>query len=216
MKTACCCASGLWISSLASAILFNSINSQPYPSQCIQLNISSIGFSVLILVINILLPFVICSVSYIRILSIAKMHSRRVENQERPPHITTSNTVKNLRESRNKKAKRTISFLVGTFAVFCLPFSVFHIIDAISRKYLYEHYIEMFVKWLSYCNSTFNWALYAFSNREFKFPLLELIPRGIRRLIDRNYSNTVVVLSGAWTERETSLTCDYYNKMKRI
>lgn len=203
MTTACTVATSLWILSFGSAVLFYSISDQPFPNQCIQFRVNSIEFSVLLLLMDIVFPFIVCCVSYLRILGIAKVQSQKVHQHE-IPRITINNTtntntnVKRLRESRNSKAKRTISFLLGAFAVFCLPFSMCHIIDAVHPgSYPYQQYIDTFAKWLSYFNSALNWALYTFSNKEFKLPLLGLIPFRIRRLINRSHSNAPSVLSVA-------------------
>lgn len=201
IQTACFIATSLWILSFGSAVLFYSISDQPFPNQCIQFRVTSLEFSVLILLINIVLPFIVCCISYIRILGIAKAQSLKVYQHEIPSNTTTttSGNVKKLRESRNSKAKRTISFLLGAFAIFCLPFSIYHIVDAVlsGSSYPSQHYIEMFAKWLSYFNSALNWALYTFSNKEFKLPLLGLIPLRIRQLMNRNHSNAAPVLTVA-------------------
>lgn len=165
----------LWVIGLASGALYFHILHQPFVQYCIQSNVDSIAFSILVLLVVIVIPFVICLISYRLIFVIANQQVQRIQFD---PSTIDGYTMERINErKRNSKAKKTISWLVGAFALFCLPFVFFHIIDAtLKLKYPYKKHVEQLVKWLSYLNSTCNWALYTLLNRELRGPLIALLP----------------------------------------
>lgn len=182
---------GLWILGAASGVLYFHILHQPFMLSCVISSVNSIGFSILFLIVDIVIPFVICLVSYARILIIARYQVRRIHLAQRPvTHINPS------QQAKYSKARKTISWLVGAFALSCLPFVIFHVIDAtLKLKYPYKDHVEHFVKWLSFLNSTCNWALYTLSNRELRPLVLAMLPECVSRLFQKqiNIGNAVVI-----------------------
>ena len=132
------------------------------PTSCSEFSASFSG-SIPLLVLGVLLPFGICLVVYFKIFRISRNQARKIAKV--PGWVT--NGGRNL--LRERKSARTLSLLVGTFAVCCLPFFIFHVIDAAYDESLpYRFYADSVVRWLSYINSASNWALYGFLNRDFR------------------------------------------------
>ena len=158
----------LWSFAVFSGIASYFIWTQPNPLVCSMLS-APLENSVLFMVFDLLLPFVICLATYAKIFQISRQQARKI--------ITTRSWVDGRSNSLSieRKSAKTLSLLVGAFAISFLSFLVFHAIDgAFEEKLSNRFYFGSVVKWLSFFNSTINWALYGFLNAEYRQALSKL------------------------------------------
>ena len=74
-----------------------------------------------------------------------------------------------------KKPAKTLSLLVGAFAICFLPFLVFHAVDrALEEKLPNRLYVGSVVKWLAFSNSAIKWALYGVLNVDYRKALIKI------------------------------------------
>lgn len=184
----------LWAIGTLSGVFYYHVLDQPHTHRCIQSNVTSPEHAIVILLLNIFIPFLICLVAYHRIFVIAKQQAKRHEQQKHLNNQTNDFTFQEQinQKNRNSKAKKTISWLVGAFALFCLPFVIYHVMDATLRpRFEYKSQLEHIVKWISFMNSTCNWALYTLFNRELRGPLLALLPDCVSYIL--GYRNRIEI-----------------------
>ena len=158
----------LWSFALLSGIVSYFIWTQPNPLVCSMLT-APLEKSVLILVFDLLVPFTICLITYAKIFQISRQQARKITATQgwvcRRSHSL----------SMTKKSGKTLSLLVGAFAICFLPFLVFHAVDgALEEKLSNRLYVGSVVKWLAFSNSAINWALYAVLNVEYRKVLIKI------------------------------------------
>ena len=150
----------IWSFAVFSGIASSFIWKQPDPLVCSMLA-SPLESSVLFLVFDLLevllVPFVICLLTYAKVFQISRQQARKI--------IITQGWIdrKNNPLSMVWKSTKTLSLLVGAFAASFLPFLVFHAIDgALEEKTPHCFSYASVVKWLTFANSAINWALYCY------------------------------------------------------
>ena len=158
----------LWTFALMNGIGSFFIWEQFDRSVCVELP-APLRSSVPLLVVNILLPFGICILTYGKIYHISRRQARRI--------IATSSWFSKGGRSfaREKRSAKTLSLLVGVFAVCFMPFFVFHLLHSLYKNDVKnEFYVSNIVKWLAYLGPATNWALYGFLNREFRGTFIKI------------------------------------------
>lgn len=159
----------LWVFAFFSGTATYFIWTQPNPEACSVLT-APLESTLVFLVLDLLLPSVICVFIYAKIFQISRKHANRLKR-------TTPGWVNEKGGSfiLVRKSTRTLGLLVGAFATAHLPFLVFHALDgAFEEKLPHRFYVGSVVKWLTFTSSTLNWALYGFLNREYKRALIKL------------------------------------------
>ena len=130
----------------------------------------SVEYAIPLLILDVVLPFVICVVAHCSIFRISLEHSHRISLL-----CGWAFSEHKIRLKREKKSALTLSVLVGTFAVTSLPFFIFHVVDvAYNEQVPYRYYASQVVKWFSYLNSASNWVLYGFLNHDFREVLFSM------------------------------------------
>ena len=158
----------LWSFTLFSGIASYFIWTQPNPLVCSMLT-APLERTVLFLVFNLLVPFAICLLAYAKIFQISRQQARKI--------TTTQGWVCRRSHSLSmaRKSAKTLSLLVGVFAICFLPFLVFHAVDgALEEKLPNQFYLGSVVKWLTFSNSAINWALYGVLNVEYRKELIKI------------------------------------------
>ena len=158
----------IWLFAFISGFISYFIWSRSRPLICADLS-APLTYSVLLLLFDLLAPFVICLFVYAKIFRISRQQARRINSTcrwiGREHHYT----------SQVKKSAKTLSILVGLFALAYLPFLIFHAIDgAFNEQLPNRFYFGGVVKWLVFANSSFNWAVYGFLNKEYRKALLKI------------------------------------------
>ena len=157
----------LWSFAVFSGIASYFIWTQPDPLACSILT-APLESSVLFLVFDLLLPFVICVLTYAKIFQISRQQVRKI--------ATTQGWIdrKNNPLFMLRKSAITLSVLVGAFAISFLPFLVFHAVDgALEENLPHRFYYGSVVRWLTFANSAINWALYGILNVEYRQALIK-------------------------------------------
>ena len=137
----------IWSFAVFSGIASSFIWKQPDPLVCSMLASpleSSVLFLVFDLLEGLLVPFVICLLTYAKVFQISRQQARRI--------IVAQGWIdrKNNPLSMVRKSAKTLSLLVGAFAASFLPFLVFHAIDgALEEKTPHRFYYGSVVKWLT-------------------------------------------------------------------
>lgn len=89
----------------------------------------------------------------------------RIETN-RSMSTSDQNDYRYMRLKRNRKAARMLGILVASFLICWLPYTVFF---PISFFYPIPNYLNLFIWWLGYLNSTINPFLYVYSNKNIRF-----------------------------------------------
>ena len=152
----------LWSFTLFSGIASYFIWTQPNPLVCSMLT-APLEYSVLFLVFDLLVPFVICLVTYAKVFQISRQQARKITATRRWVDRKSNSLF------RERKSAKTLSLLVGTFAITFLPFLIFHALDGAFEETLPNRfYFGSAVKWLTFSNSAINWSLYGILNLEYR------------------------------------------------
>ena len=158
----------LWSFALLSGITSYFIWTQPNPLVCAMLT-APLEKSVLFLVFDVLVPFTISLITYAKIFQISRQQARKITATQgwvcrRSHSLSTS-----------RKSAKTLSLLVGAFAICFVPFLVFHAVDgALEEKLPHRLYFGSVVKWLTFFNSSINWALYGVLNVDYRKALIKI------------------------------------------
>lgn len=177
----------LWSFSFLSGISTYFIWVQSNPLVC-SILAAPLKSSVIFLVLNLLLPFIVCLLTYAKIFQISRYQARRISAARRWA-FQESNSFSPVRKSR-----KTLSLLVGSFAVGFIPFLVFHALDGAFEEELPNRFYFGFVtKWLTFANSATNWALYGLFNQDYRQGFIKILNalgcrcwEGGREVIPRN------------------------------
>lgn len=158
----------LWSFAFISGFISYFIWTQSHPLVCADLS-APLSSSVLLLVFNLLVPFVICLLMYAKIFRISRQQARKIASTRR----WVGGEHYNL--SQERKSAKTLGTLVGLFALAFLPFLIFHALDGAFEEQLPNRfYFGSVVKWLVFVNSAINWALYGFLNKEYREALFKI------------------------------------------
>ena len=151
-----------------------------------------IEYGIPLLLINVLVPFIVCIITYVKIFRISQTHVRNITMFEE--NCRNNNWVNGKRKHvikllLTRKSTVTLGLLVGSFTVCYFPFFIFHIIDGTLIEGLANrHYIENIMKWLIFVSNSTDWALYGLLNRDFR----QSIFRVLRKVTAKRNSVTVV------------------------
>lgn len=158
-------------------------------NECKSLSVG-LEYGIPLLLINVLLPYGTCIVTYTLIFRISRSHVRNITSFEE----NGNNVVKGRRKNiiallLTRKSTITLGLLVGSFTICCMPFFIFHVIDAVmEEKISYRYHSENVMKWLVFFSGSTNWALYGLLNRDFRQAMLKIL----RRFQVKNDSVTMV------------------------
>ncbi|XP_022809590.1 octopamine receptor 1-like [Stylophora pistillata] len=158
----------VWLFAFISGFISYFLWSQSHPLICADLS-APLSYSVLLLLFDLLAPFVICLFMYAKIFRISRQQARKITSTCRWIRGKHYNAL------QEKKSAKTLSILVGLFALAYLPFLIFHAIDgAFNEQFPNRFYFGSVVKWLVFANSTLNWAVYGFLNKEYRKALFKI------------------------------------------
>ena len=158
----------LWSFAFLSGLGSYFIWTQPNTLECAELS-APLTRSILLLVFNLLVPFVICLLTYAKIFHISRRQAKQI--------VATCRWIdrRNNYLSVERKSAKTLGILVGVFTFTYIPFLVFHALDgAFDEKLPNRFYIGSVVKWLTFGSSAINWALYGFLNKEYRAALCKI------------------------------------------
>lgn len=181
----------IWVYALISSIL--SFFAWKTPNALNPGFIISLTHAIPLLLLDILMPFIVCLVSYALIYRISRQHSCRIALL----CGWTPLDDHKIQIVKERKCAKTLSLLVGIFTICSLPFFVFHVVNVsrYNEKLPCRRYVSQIVKWLCYINCACNWALYGFLNQEFREVLFVMFKKCHLRIISLLQSNRVVPLS---------------------
>lgn len=158
----------LWSFAFLSGLGSYFIWTQPNPLECAELS-APLTRSVLLLVFNLLVPFVICLLTYAKIFRISRQQAKRIAATCR--WIERRNNYLSV----ERKSAKTLGILVGVFTFTYFPFLVFHALDgAFHEKLPNRFYFGSVVKWLTFVSSAVNWVLYGCLNKEYREALYRI------------------------------------------
>lgn len=182
----------LWLYGLFSGIYsFFIWNSKGSSVVCKHLS-APLEYAIPMLLINVLVPYIVCIVTNAKIFRISHTHIRNITQFE---ENCRNNTWVNGKRKHviklllTRKSTVTLGLLVGSFTVCCFPFFIFHTIDAaFYEKLSYRYYSENVMKWLFFIGTSTNWALYGLLNRDFRLAIFRIL----RKMTARKNSVTTV------------------------
>lgn len=180
----------LWIYAIMSGILsFIAWKTPNIPNPGFAI---SLTHAIPLLLLDILMPFIVCIVSYALIYRISRQHSCKIALL----CGWTPLDDHKMQIVKERKCAKTLSLLVGTFTICSLPFFVFHVVNVSSynERLPYRRYASQMVKWLCYVNCACNWALYGFLNQEFRKVLFVMFKKCHLRIKSLLQSNRLVPL----------------------
>ena len=152
----------LWSFAFCSGVGIYFIWEQPNPLVCSILT-APLESSIWFLVFDLLVPFAICLLTYAKVFQISRQQARKIIRTR----TWADGTINSL--TMERKSLKTLSLLVGGFAITFLPFLIFHALDgALEEKLPNRFYFGSAVKWLTFANSAMNWALYGFLNKDYR------------------------------------------------
>ncbi|XP_078349783.1 histamine H2 receptor-like [Oculina patagonica] len=158
----------LWSFAFFSGLGSYFIWTQPNPLECTELS-APLTKSILLMVFNLLVPFLICLLTNAKIFQISRQQARRIAATR--PWAERGNNFLFL----ERKSAKTLGILVGVFAITFLPFLVFHALDgAFEEKLPNRFYFGSVAKWLIFVSSAINWALYGYLNEEYREALYKI------------------------------------------
>jgi hypothetical protein len=115
-----------------------------------------------------LLPLIVIVVAYSNIFCVARKHAR---DMVRRSSISQEERYK--RVSRDLKAAKTISVVIGTFVCFWAPFIVVSV--CYSYKVPVDRGVATIVKWLSYVNALLNPLVYSCVDKQLRSLVIKII-----------------------------------------
>lgn len=158
----------LWSFAFFSGLGSYFIWTQPNPLECTELS-APLTKSILLMVFDLLVPFLICLLTYAEIFQISRQQARRIAATRRWEERGNNYL------SMERKSAKTLGILVGVFAITFLPFLVFHALDgAFEEKLPNRFYYGSVVKWLTFASSAINWALYGCLNQQYREALYKV------------------------------------------
>ncbi|XP_020893989.1 D(5)-like dopamine receptor [Exaiptasia diaphana] len=127
-------------------------------------------YALFVLMASFVLPLIVIVVTYSKIFCVARKHAREMVRRS---SISQETSEKFKRVSRDLKAAKTISVVIGTF-VFCwAPFLI------LSVCYAYKVKIHMDVanitKWMAYTNALLNPLVYSFVDKQLRSLVIKVI-----------------------------------------
>lgn len=163
------------------------------------------GFKWYLNIINVLIPFGIMVLLYIKIYVIARHHSRRMTSSQKTHEDNPTITDTLRRELRIAKA---LGVIVVCFLLCWLPYVVLNFIT-LNNTVIANCSIELadtISCWLAYCNSAINPGLYAYTNREYRRAFRSLLTSSPRNEDDmRSRSRTrSSIFNAVQTQRRTT------------
>ena len=94
----------------------------------------------------------------------SKIETNRCNSQSN----NENNDYRYMRLKRNRKAARMLGLLVAAFLICWLPYIIFFPISHFYPQ-LIPNYLNLFIWWLGYLNSTINPFLYVYSNKNIRW-----------------------------------------------
>ena len=95
----------------------------------------------------------------------------KIETHRTSSQVNENNDYRYMRLKRNRKAARMLGLLVAAFLICWLPYIVFFPISHFYPQ-LIPNYLNLFIWWLGYLNSTINPFLYVYSNKNIRLSFL--------------------------------------------
>lgn len=170
----------IWIYSITIAAI-NPLKWQDYP-----LFISLASFFV---------PLLIMVVAYSQIFHVALTHARSIRRVHPDQSITHRRVAENF--SRDLKAARTLSIVIGAFVACWCPFFVVTLVFTYCKSSCrIPSEVFVMVKWLPYSNSALNPLIYSCLNGNFRAAFKDVLRRiNVNRTVTHAHSVTIRQLS---------------------
>lgn len=106
-----------------------------------------------------------------RLLKIASSHAQQIRERKQ---IRPLGTCPALQPSSDTKAMRTVTILVGCFALSWSPFFVGSIVQAACWRCILHHVLEHYLWVLGLCNSLLNPLVYAYWQKEVRLQIYQM------------------------------------------
>ncbi|XP_031558800.1 alpha-1A adrenergic receptor-like [Actinia tenebrosa] len=125
-------------------------------------------YALFVFAASFLLPLIVIVVSYSKIFCVAQKHARDIVRRS-----SISQEEKFKRVSRDLKAAKTISVVIGTFVCFWAPFIV------VSVCYSFNVWVDFIfaniVKWLAYINALLNPLVYSCVDKQLRSLVIKIV-----------------------------------------
>lgn len=128
----------------------------------------STAYAIFVLMASFILPLIVIVVTYSKIFCVARKHARDMVRRS-----SISQEEKYKRVSRDLKAAKTISIVIGTFVCCWTPFMVLSICYAYTVNVHIT--IANIAKWSTYCNALLNPLVYSFVDKQLRSLVIKVI-----------------------------------------
>ena len=125
-------------------------------------------------------PLFIMILAYSQIFHVALTHVRNIRRINTDQSITNRGSVE--RFSRDLKASRTLSIVIGAFVICWCPFFVVGLLAVYCRSCQMFPKVSAMTKWLHYGNSAINPIIYSCLNRHFRLAFKVTLLRGYQKI----------------------------------
>lgn len=145
-------------------------------------------WSVMVIVTNVLIPFLFIVICYMYIYCIARTHLQRIKSERKSVRgslVTDSNDKRKQRKQRKEsKANVTIMIVIGLFIVCWFPSSIYYFLQMVCPHCFPESFtgstrdlVNALVKLLTFTSSLSNPIIYCWRSVEFRRAFIKIVTR---------------------------------------
>ena len=137
------------------------------------------NYSLFVSLASFFVPLLTMVFAYSRIFHIALKHTRSIRLVHSEQSISGRSVTENV--SRDLKAARTLSIVIGVF-VFCwCPYFVSTLVFVYCKTCKVPNEVYAMIKWLHYGNSALNPLIYSCLNKNFRAAFKDVLKRAVNR-----------------------------------
>lgn len=150
-------------------------------------------WSVMVIVTNVIVPFLVIVVCYLYIYFIARTHMQRINSERKSIRTSLTNKrvgAKERKEHKERKANVTIMIVIGIFVVCWFPSCIYYFLERVCPQCFPEGFastnkrgvINALVKILTFTSSFCNPIIYCWRSNDFRNAFIKILMRKSRNL----------------------------------
>ncbi|XP_031565310.1 D(2) dopamine receptor A-like isoform X2 [Actinia tenebrosa] len=148
-------------------------------------------WSVMVIVSNVIVPFLVIVLCYLYIYFIARTHMQRIKSERKSVRVSLTNKrigAKERKERKERKANVTIMIVIGVFVVCWFPSCIYYFLQKVCPQCFPEDFtasrgiINALVKILTFTSSFCNPIIYCWRSNDFRNAFIKILLRKSRNL----------------------------------